>query len=204
MIGKVEPFEVYQRYISLKNHFNRDSYDFFKFNGKSRVTTESFDGRKDKRHFVRLSKLYKDEELIRFFVSNFVKGANLWIGDAVSPEARQTYLQWKGKMQSLPYVFENEMNDLFQEENDFNQIFKVSNGQHPLIVKEVLVGRVSLESFIILDKILGLFQEYNESIKDRVIWSDLYRKCAKYAPFLDVDKKKYSDILKKQVELHYA
>jgi hypothetical protein len=28
--------------------------------------------------------------------------------------------------------------------------------------------------------------------------------CIKYAPFLNVNKQKYVDILKKQVDLHYA
>lgn len=203
MIAKVSPFEVYQKYISLKNHFTKKNYDYFLFNGKSKVSAASFEKRKDKRHFVRLSKIYKDEELIRFFVSNFVSKTNLWIGDAVLSEARQVYLQWKGKIQSLSYIFENELNDLFEEENDFNHIFKVQDGQHPVIVRRVLSGEISLETLIILDRILSLFSGYNKQIEETFIWPELYTKCVKYAPFLNVDKKKYADILKKQVELHY-
>ena len=32
MIPKVTPFEVYQKYLSLKQHFNKVDYDYFKFN----------------------------------------------------------------------------------------------------------------------------------------------------------------------------
>ena len=73
MIPKVEPFEVYQKYLSLKQHFSKKDYDYFKFNGKVRASASSFEKRKDKHHFIRLSKIYKDEEITKFFVSNFVK-----------------------------------------------------------------------------------------------------------------------------------
>ena len=73
MIPKVRPFEVYQKYLSLKQHFNKTNYDYFKFNGKVRANESSFDRRRDKHHFVRLSKIYKEEDLTKFLVSNFVK-----------------------------------------------------------------------------------------------------------------------------------
>ena len=75
MIPKVEPFEVYQKYLSLKQHFSKKDYDYFKFNGKVRASASSFEKRKDKHHFIRLSKIYKDEEITKVFVSNFVKSS---------------------------------------------------------------------------------------------------------------------------------
>ena len=89
MIYQVTPYEVYQRYLSLKQHFNKKNYDYFKFQGKVRANESSFEKRKDKHHFIRLSKIYKDEELTKFFVSNFVKSKDLWVGNATSPEQSQ-------------------------------------------------------------------------------------------------------------------
>ena len=89
MIPKVTPFEVYQKYLSLKQHFNKVDYDYFKFKGKVRANASSFENRKDKHHFVRLSKIYKEEDLTKFFVSNFVKSSDLWIGNLTSPEGRK-------------------------------------------------------------------------------------------------------------------
>jgi len=63
MIYQVTPFEVYQKYLSLKQHFNRNEYDYFKFNGRVRANESSFDKRKDKYHFIRLSKIYKEDDL---------------------------------------------------------------------------------------------------------------------------------------------
>ena len=42
-----------------------------------------------------------------------------------------------------------------------------------------------------------------EKIEESVIWPELYSMCNNYAPFVVVNKQKYVDILKKQVELHY-
>ena len=204
MIYQVTPFEVYQKYLSLKQHFNREEYDYFKFKGRVRANESSFEKRKDRHHFVRLSKIYKDEELTKFLVSNFVKTKDMWVGNITSPVGRDNYIAWKAKIQSLPYVFENEIESLFDENEKFNIIFDVEDGQHPPMLRYVFGEEVSLETFIILDSILHFIPDFNEKIQETVIWPDLYSMCIKYEPFLNVKKQKYVDILKKQVELHYA
>ena len=198
------PFEVYQKYLSLKQHFNKVDYDYFKFKGKVRANANSFENRKDKHHFVRLSKIYKEEDLTKFFVSNFVKSSDLWIGNLTSPEGRENYISWKSKIQSLPYIFENEIDEILDDVNDFNTLFDCVGGQHPPVLRSVFGGDLSIESFIIMDSILRFSSVFNEKIEESVMWPNLYSMCKKYAPFVVVNKQKYVDILKKQVELHYA
>ena len=204
MIYQVTPYEVYQKYLSLKQHFNKKDYDYFKFQGRVRANESSFEKRKDKHHFIRLSKIYKDEELTKFFVSNFVVTKDLWVGNVTSPEGRSNYIAWKAKIQSLPYVFENEIEAMFDENENFNDIFNVEDGQHPPIVRHVFGNEISLETFVVLDSILNFTSKFNENIEETVIWPELYSMCNNYAPFVVVNKQKYVDILKKQVELHYA
>ena len=93
---------------------------------------------------------------------------------------------------------------MFEENEKFNIIFDVEDGQHPPVLRRVFGEDVSLETFIILDSILHFIPAFNEKIQESVIWPGLYSMCTKYAPFLVVNKQKYVDILKKQVELHYA
>jgi len=204
MIYSVTPFEVYQKYLSLKQHFNKKGYDYFKFNGKVRASESSFEKRKDKHHFIRLSKIYKEDELTKFFVSNFVKTNDLWVGNITSPEGRQNYISWKAKIQGLSYVFESEISTLFDTSDEFNLLFKCRDGQHPPVLRRVFGEEVSIESFIIMDSILHFAPTFNEEIGESVMWPRLYDICNKYAPFLNVDKQKYVDILRKQVEFHYA
>ena len=50
------PFEVYCEYVSLKNHFTKLDYDYIKYNGKMRLKPTSFQKRKDKLFFEKISK----------------------------------------------------------------------------------------------------------------------------------------------------
>ena len=44
----VMPFDAYKQYLSLKNHFTKEKYDYHKYCGKSRATVQSFYKRKDR------------------------------------------------------------------------------------------------------------------------------------------------------------
>ena len=48
------PFDCYKIYLALKNHFTRDSYDYHKYNGRTRATVEAFYKRKDRFWFEKM------------------------------------------------------------------------------------------------------------------------------------------------------
>jgi uncharacterized membrane protein len=84
---KVKPFEVYQHYLSLKNHFTNPKYDFFKYGAKTRASVTSFNKRRDKYWFEKTSRKYNDEEVVKFLVSNFSAASNpqnLGIGSIIN------------------------------------------------------------------------------------------------------------------------
>ena len=70
-------FDAYRQFLALKLHFTSNSYDYFKYNGKCNVTVSSFNKRREKFFFKKLSREYNSEELVDFLVSNF-SGAE-WI-----------------------------------------------------------------------------------------------------------------------------
>ena len=55
-------FETFGLYESLKLHFSKDSYDFFKYNGKTNHSVQTFENRKDKYFFYKLSRKYTNKE----------------------------------------------------------------------------------------------------------------------------------------------
>lgn len=84
-----ETFEIYQ---ALKLHFTSDSYDFFKYNGKTNVSVTAFENRKDKYHFYKLSrKCTNKDDLINFIVANFVEDEKSWVGNLLMEEADINY-----------------------------------------------------------------------------------------------------------------
>ena len=153
---KVNPFETYKSYLGLKNHFTKEKYDYIKYCGKSRASIESFYKRKDRFFFEKISRQKNDEEVIDFFVANFVSCDDpqaLWIGE-IMRNGEKNYTNWKKRTQSLSYVFKEEIGNVFGGKK-FDEMFEIKGTKHPDIVKEHLQGNISLETFLILEKILG-------------------------------------------------
>ena len=193
---KVNPFETYKSYLGLKNHFTRENYDYHKYCGKSRASLKSFYRRKDRMFFERLSRQKKDNEVLDFFVSNFVSTTDpqtLWIGE-IMRNGEKEYTDWKRKVQSLSYVFRDESENIFSS-NKVDDVFDCSDG-HPIILKMFLNDEVSIETMVIYDKILKYTSDFDKKLKDPV-WETVSLKIKKYSSFLNIDVNNYKKILKK-------
>ena len=194
----VTPFETYQHYLSLKNHFTNPKYDFFKYGAKTRASVTSFNKRKDKYWFEKTSRKYSDEEVVNFLVSNFVSSTNpqnLWIGEIINSGER-TYAEWTKRQQSLTYLFKEQSNELFSE-NELESVFDCSKG-HPIVLKKFLGGKISLETLVIYDKIFQFGNKFDKKLNDP-IWETVSLKVKKYNPFLNIDMFRYKKILREIV-----
>lgn len=195
----MNPFECYKIYLSIKNHFTKDSYDYHKYCGKSRATIQSFYKRKDRFWFEKISRQKSEKEILDFFVSNFVSCSDpqsLWIGEIIR-EGESNYKNWCKKIQSLSYIFKEEINSVFSDRN-FDKVFEIEDGRHPQLLKDHLQGKISLESMIILDRILGYKREFDQKLQDP-IWTFVSMKITKYSSFLHTDVFKFKKILKECV-----
>ena len=192
---KVSPFETYQHYLSLKNHFTNPKYDFFKYGAKTRASVTSFNKRKDKYWFEKTSRKYNDKEVVDFLVSNFTatdNPQNLWIGEIINSGERN-YAEWMKRQQSLTYLFKEQSNELLSE-NELESLFNCTKG-HPLILKKFLSGNVSLETLTIFDKVFHFSKNFDKKLDDPV-WESVSLKLKKYSPFLNIDMFHYKKILR--------
>ena len=191
----VSPFETYQHYLSLKNHFTNPKYDFFKYGAKTRASMTSFNKRKDKYWFEKTSRKYSDKEVVDFLVSNFTatdNPQNLWIGEIINSGERN-YSEWMKRQQSLTYLFKEQSNELLSE-NELETLFNCTKG-HPLILKKFLSGSVSLETLTIFDKVFHFSKNFDKELDDPV-WETVSLKLKKYSPFLNIDMFHYKKILR--------
>jgi hypothetical protein len=191
------PFDTYKTYLALKNHFTKDSYDYHKYQGKSRASLQSFYKRKDRYWFEKLSRQKDDKEIINFFVSNFTSCSDpgsLWIGEMIK-EGESRYTSWQKRIQSLTYLFKQESQEIF--ENGVGTVFDCSKG-HPTLLKMFLSGQISLETLVIYDKIFLFGKNFDKKLKDPV-WETVSLKIKKYSPFLHIDVFHYKKILKQIV-----
>ena len=195
----MNPFECYKIYLSIKNHFTKDSYDYHKYCGKNRATIQSFYKRKDRFWFEKISRQKSEKEILDFFVSNFVSCSDpqsLWIGEIIR-EGESNYKNWCKKIQSLSYIFKEEIDALFSNKN-FDKVFEIEGGRHPQLLKDHLQGKISLETMIILDRILGYKKEFDQKLQDP-IWTFVSMRISKYSSFLHTDVFKFKKILKECV-----
>jgi len=195
----VTPFETYQHYLSLKNHFTNPKYDFFKYGAKTRASVTSFNKRKDKYWFEKTSRKYSDKEVVDFLVSNFTatdNPQNLWIGEIINSGERN-YAEWMKRQQSLSYLFKEQSNELFSE-NELESVFDCSKG-HPIVLKKFLSGTISLETLVIYNKIFLFGNTFDKKLDDPV-WETVSLKLKKYSPFINIDVFQYKKILRAILE----
>jgi hypothetical protein len=183
-------FRVYVNYLALKKHFETEGYDYHKYNGKIKASFEKFQTRPDAFFFYKLSK--KDDPL-KILVANLVRNPKAWIREIVEERGEETYFDWQKRMDSLSYTFKSELKKL---KDDYYSNFVVKDGQHPYLMTLYLQKEISLETFTILVRLSNVYELWEKEIVDKFVARDIIRLSKKYYPFLELEKEKFSKIVK--------
>lgn len=193
-------YEAFSLYTSLKLHFNSDSYDYFRYNGKVNTSVDAFENRKDKWHFYKLSRRFANEEQGRdFIVANLVHDPNVWVGNLLVEESNIQYRKRQKVIQSLTYTFTNEIASLVSHKNP-NDLFMIHDGEYPELLQKLLHDEISIETVCILNKLLNFLPAWDKKINDTIHYPTVSRKIKKYTPFIMFEPTKYKIILKKEYD----
>ena len=188
------PFETYQLYNALRLHFTT-KYDFFKYGGRTRVTKESFDRSKHRFQFVGLNRKYGDN-IKDFLVANFVEDQIKWVGNL----DEKNYEKWRNKQEKLAYIFQMDCDVIKQYGSEkgmsFDEFFKSKDQQHPLLLKLYYQQKITLETLVIINKLLSFAHQWDEQLNHDVLWNDTQRRMLKYEPFLKINKKQFKSLMK--------
>ena len=188
MYSTTDAFDIYVYYLALKRHFT-SNYDFFKYNGKVKANAMSFENRKDKFFFYKLSKKKEAKDII---LANMLANPNAWAGELLDDKAESIYKEWIKRKQSLTYQFKS---DIINLDDDFNDNFVVHDGQHPRLLKLYMMNDISLETLVIICDITNCIGHWEKNISDTIVFPDINKLVRKYRPFLDYDKPKMRKIL---------
>ena len=192
---RMEPFDAYRYYQSLKLHFESKTYDAAKYNFKTSANPKSFWKRNDKYHFAKVAKRFKDTpELIGYYASHFINGTK-WIGEMLNAE--EVYQSWLKRMQSISYIFEQDLNHLSLECESFDDLLFSKDGNHPAIITYYLQEEISLETVVIINKLTGFMNKADKEITETIMWPDISLKIRKYDPFVQVDLEKMKKVVLK-------
>ena len=183
MYSTTDAFDIYVYYLALKRHFT-SNYDFFKYNGKVKANAMSFENRKDKFFFYKLSKKKEAKDII---LANMLANPNAWAGELLDDKAESIYKEWIKRKQSLTYQFKS---DIINLDDQFNDNFVVKDGQHPRLLKLYMMNDISLETLVMICDITKCLGHWEKNISDTIVFPDINKLVRKYRPFLDYDKQK--------------
>jgi|SRR6056300_1599906 len=193
-------FEVYKTYLAVKLHFTSKSYDFHKYDGKINVKLDTFTKRNDRYFFHKLSKRYSSDDIVYFFVSNFVADSKKWIGNLLENEGAEAYTKWRKYKESGTYHFRNDcvlVNDYLGTNNiRFDDVFRSVNGQHPRLLQLLIQRKIHVQTAVIFNSILSFGKVWDKSIKEKIIWPDLSFKIAKLKNFVSMNDTECKIIMK--------
>ena len=181
-------YEAYTLYLAVKLHFTSDSYDFYRHNAKVNSSFNTFLKRNDRFFFHKLTTKYNKEEMLDYFVCNFFHNSKTWIGNLVRADGETIYNKWKKYNQSFTYNFRSDCVLLRNVINDnsirFDDVFRVHNGQHPRLLRLLLSEKISVQTIIILDKVLSFIKRWDKDIAETIIWPEKSFKIKKLSPFI--------------------
>ena len=98
----VKGLEAYRMYLAMRNHFRSKTYNFLK-SPYSKAKPETYDKRKDKYFFVKLSRKYDEKQLAQFYLSNFLADNCEWIG-AMSANGERNYIEYQKEYNHYRHV----------------------------------------------------------------------------------------------------
>jgi hypothetical protein len=146
-----------------------------------------------------MSRQKSDDEIRQYFLANFVEcndPSKLWIGEIIE-SGEKNYSNWLRRSQSLYYLFKTE-SEVFFHKDTFDSLFEIKGSSHPEILRKYLQNVISIETFVIMDMILNFTKKFDKNLIDPV-WESVGLKIKKYKSFLNIDKEKYTQILKEIV-----
>jgi len=196
----VNGFDVYKIYLAVKLHFTTDSYDYHKYEGKVNIKLETFTKNNARYFFHKLGTKYNKDDILDFFVSNFLSDSGKWVKDLTGADGNDVYLDWKKRNQSFDYYFRSDCNYILNDFNahsfNFNDGFTSFGGQHPRFFQLVLSKNISYETAIVFNQIIGFSKRWDEEINEKVVWPIHSKRIKKYTPFVKYNPTSIKLILK--------
>ena len=196
----MQGLDCYRTYLAMKQHFTNPKFDFFKYDGKVKAREEKYQERADFYVFETLARKLSDQEVREYMLASFIFAGDptkVWIGD-IKRSGRDHWLAWQKQQGSLTYSFKEDLDRLSihleASKLPFNSLFETSGG-HPPLLRLLIKKEISLESFIILDMMLGFIKKWDKVFRDPM-WENISFKVSKYKPFLSIRKDKYLKLTK--------
>lgn len=183
----MSPFQAGEMFLSLRLHFTRPSYDYFKYHGKTTLTPDTFALRADKFIFAKLTRMYPDAASFQdLVVSNCLKDTHLYSRMLLTPEARDRFMEYRRIRESLSYLMEQDCQKLIDQHPNLEDWVRVTQG-YPILLTTVWQQRMHFETMMILNRLVNFLPMWERKISDTIKWPACLMLWKKYEPFVTCD-----------------
>ena len=193
-------FDVYKTYLAVKLHFTTDTYDYYKYGGKVNTKLDTFTKRKDRYFFHKLSTRYAETDILDFFVANFLSDSKRWIGNLLSNDGKDVYLDYKKRKEAFAYHFKQDCGNIasdFSRRNiSFDDGFIPIRGQHPRVLRLLIQRKISYQTTIVLNHYLGFTKNWDKEITEKIVWPEISLKVTRLKPFINFNATECKLIMK--------
>lgn len=161
----------------FKSDFNAVEYNW----RMSKLTPEHLEKRNDKKMFAVIAKRAKTKEkMIDLLVSNYCKkGEITWIGEL----DEDVYEEWTKRIASLDYNFKEELGPIIEKfgtAEDFKKAIYDPETDKSEIFDALLTNKISMETFIVLDNMLGIMNIIDRQLEFTLLWQTYKKTIRKY------------------------
>ena len=140
-----------------------------------------------------------EQDIEMFFVANLKNNPKIWIGELLEDQYREEFLKYKAYIESLSYNVMQELEEILESTDSPAEAFISVDGQNPKTLELYYQGKVSEETLIVLDRIVGFISYWNKKLSDPIIWPNKSKFLKKYEKFVpevsQVSAKKLTEML---------
>ena len=179
-----EGYVAYCEYTALKLHFTTDSYDYFKYHGKTRANPNSFNKDKYKWVYVKLERLCENnkQKIRDYLVSCFLHNQKAWITNVFDVEYTDAHRQRMSIVDKLSKEFT-------KHKQQFSKFalreYVVSiDGEYSQLVYDLMSGDISYELYVMYDSKYNLTPYYLDCLDDDFAYPSKIKTIEKYKGFL--------------------
>ena len=183
----MDEYTLFKTYISLKNHFTTESYDFIKYSGKTNVKESSFRKRQDISLFCKLAQWLPESKAVPFLISHFIELSSFTIHYVFENpiKSQKIFDTWKTRTSNILAVYQEDIRTIAKESaGSWKNCIQQTDSDYPLLFKLVMANKISPETYSLLD---DLFQQTSRSYKGLdmdVLFLSMNLKYRKYRVFL--------------------
>lgn len=185
---KIDGKSVYTLYLQLKNHFN-GRRDVIKSDWRMKVSDDTYNKRKDKMFFERLSRKFTLKELCFIFIGNMLSNEAVWIGEISDTDPIQFYKLYISRLKLLKSRFEDDLKNIYYTSKKLNvplkKIWEYNESHISYLFKMLQSNIISYETFLMLDNLFDIINSYDKH--DNIVWQSYSNRLNGYKKIFVVD-----------------